>query len=49
MLNFNDLKKPYLLCIMTKGYEFDNLMKVISDISEIVYKNMSSKTEEPED
>jgi len=32
---------PYLLCIMTKGTDFNNLTKVISDISEIVYNSVS--------
>lgn len=31
--------KPYLLCVMTRGSQFDNLISVIADISEIVYKN----------
>jgi len=34
--------KPYLICIMTKGEGFDNLIKVIADISEIVYTNINS-------
>jgi beta-lactamase class A len=34
---------PYLLCVMTKGRDFNNLTKVISDISEIVYKCVSNK------
>jgi beta-lactamase class A len=34
---------PYLLCIMTKGTDFDPLIKIISDISEIVYKNVSAQ------
>lgn len=34
--------KPYLICIMTKGEGFDNLIKVIADISEIVYENVNS-------
>ncbi len=28
---------PYLICIMTKGTNFDELIKVIADLSEIVY------------
>jgi len=32
---------PYLLCIMTKGSDFNKLIKVIADISEIVYKHLS--------
>ncbi len=31
---------PYLLCIMTKGDNIDNLDKVIADVSEIVYQNI---------
>lgn len=34
--------KTYLICIMTKGEGFDNLIKVIADISEIVYTNINS-------
>ncbi len=30
-------KKPYLVCIMTKGKDFKNLEKIISDISSIVF------------
>lgn len=30
-------KKPYLICIMTKGKDFEKLEKVISDISSIVF------------
>lgn len=33
---------PYLLCIMTKGNDFNNLIKVISDISEIVYNSITT-------
>jgi len=35
--------KPYLLCVMTLGYDFDNLNKIISEISEIVYNNVIEK------
>lgn len=31
---------PYLLCIMTKGYDFDVLVGIISDISEMVYNSV---------
>ena len=34
---------PYLLCIMTRGSDFNKLKNVISDISEIVYKRVSEK------
>ena len=30
-------KKPYLICIMTKGKDFENLEKIISGISSIVF------------
>lgn len=33
--------KPYLLCIMTKGNDFVVLAEVISDISLIIYENIS--------
>lgn len=31
---------PYLLCVMSRGYDFDKLSKVISDISLMVYNNV---------
>ncbi|MCX6780283.1 MAG: class A beta-lactamase-related serine hydrolase [Candidatus Magasanikbacteria bacterium] len=31
---------PYLLCIMTKGKDFDKLSGIIKDVSALVYKNM---------
>jgi beta-lactamase class A len=31
---------PYLLCVMTRGDDFNELSKVIADISDIVYRNM---------
>lgn len=31
---------PYLLCVMTKGTDFENLNRIISDISEIVYNSV---------
>ena len=36
-------KRPYLLCIMTKGNKFEELEKVISEISAIVYNNGEMK------
>jgi beta-lactamase class A len=33
---------PYLVCIMTKGDNFDELTQVIADISGIVYKNVNA-------
>lgn len=32
--------KHYLLCIMTRGQNFDNLTQTIKDISELVYQNV---------
>jgi beta-lactamase class A len=34
-------KKPFLLCIMTKGKNFDDLLKVIQSISQIVYDEVA--------
>jgi len=31
---------PYVLCIMTKGKDFENLKKVINGISKIIYQNI---------
>ena len=31
---------PYLLCVMTKGNNFDNLTGVIKDVSNLVYSNL---------
>lgn len=36
-------KKPYLLCIMTKGTVFSNLEKVVSAISHTVYENVETQ------
>jgi beta-lactamase class A len=36
-------KRPYLLCIMTKGNNFKELEKVISEISAIVYNSSKTK------
>ncbi len=33
---------PYLLCVMTKGKNFDTLKSVISGISKMVYQNVTS-------
>ena len=33
--------KNYLLCIMTRGQNFDDLTKTIKDISELVYQNVN--------
>jgi hypothetical protein len=30
--------KPYLICVMTKGKEFTDLQKIVSDISSIIWK-----------
>lgn len=32
--------RPYLLCVMTQGRDFDTLARVIKDISEIVYTHV---------
>lgn len=34
---------PYLICIMTQGKEFEDLEKVISDISRMTYEEMESR------
>lgn len=34
---------PYLLCVMTKGRDFDTLAGVIAEVSEIVYNTMAGK------
>jgi beta-lactamase class A len=34
---------PYLICVMTRGENYDTLTKVIKDISKIVYDEMSSR------
>lgn len=31
---------PYLLCVMTKGNDFDQLVSIIADISELVYNEV---------
>ncbi len=36
-------KNPYLLCVMTKGTDFDTLANIISTISNITYKNITGK------
>jgi len=36
-------KNPYLLCIMTKGRDFDKLAKVISTVSRMVYEGVDSR------
>lgn len=36
-------QKPYLLCIMTRGQNLDNLITIIQNISELIYKNLSKK------
>ena len=33
--------KDYLLCVMTRGKNFDNLAKTIKDLSELVYDNVN--------
>ncbi len=34
---------PYLLCVMTKGDDFNNLSKVIGNISKMVYEEIDSR------
>jgi hypothetical protein len=36
-------KKPYLLCIMTRGTDLNKATKVIKNISQAVYKNLTQK------
>ncbi len=36
-------KNPYLLCVMTRGKEIKNLKTTISEISKIVYDQISSE------
>jgi beta-lactamase class A len=36
-------KKPYLLCVMTRGDNFDNEANFIKQISQMVYKDISSR------
>lgn len=35
--------RPYLLCIMTRGNNYDNLKKVIQEISALVYESVDSQ------
>lgn len=35
--------RPYLLCIMTKGHDFEKLAQTISDISKAVYTEISTE------
>ena len=36
-------KNPYLICIMTRGNEWNNLTSTISDISKIIYTEVDSR------
>lgn len=36
-------QQPYLLCVMTRGTDFDTLAKVIKDISKIVYQSITTR------
>ena len=38
-------QKPYLLCVMTRGQDFNSLTNVISSISKIVYNLVTSNTQ----
>jgi beta-lactamase class A len=35
---------PYLLCVMTKGEKFEELSKIIAKISDIVYREIDSRS-----
>ncbi len=37
-----DAKNPYLLCVMTKGDNFENLIRVIQDISKVAHQEIVS-------
>src|SRR5690606_549510 len=34
---------PYLLCVMTKGSNFETQIKIIAEVSALVYKNVASR------
>lgn len=36
-------KNPYLICIMTRGNDFNDLTKIIQDFSEVIYKEFDSR------
>ncbi len=36
-------ENPYMLCIMTRGYEFEKLETVLGDISRMVYEEVNSR------
>lgn len=36
-------ERPYLLCIMTRGNNYDNLKKVVQEISALVYESVDSQ------
>lgn len=38
-----DYEEPYIFCIMTEGYEYTDLEKIISDISLVIYEEMTRK------
>ncbi len=38
-------RKPYLVCIMTRGQEFNDLEKVISDVSKIIFNFVQNHKE----
>lgn len=35
--------RPYLLCVMTRGNNFDNLTNIIADVSGIIYQEINKK------
>jgi len=36
-------RPPYLLCVMTRGTDFDQQSRIIADVSAIVYKNLTQE------
>jgi beta-lactamase class A len=36
-------KNPYLICIMTRGNDFNDLTKIIQDLSGVIYKEFDSR------
>ncbi len=40
--------KPYLLCIMTRGEKFEEMSKVISEISKIIYGEVNLQLKKPQ-
>ena len=38
-----DKEKPYIFCLMTKGKDLEDLYRIISHVSELIYKNQQSE------